>query len=124
MNSSGKHCHAYYPQDLRTMGWAFDRAFDALPADNKKSARRTSGIGAFDHSVFRRGSDRSRKLVTFIRPFQLTGMDQIEPPGTLEVTTEEEEIGDLVFEAYRRIATTIYLPPRAGDYGAGGVRLR
>jgi hypothetical protein len=42
MNSLGKHCHAYYPQDLRTMGWAFDTAFDALPADYKslKGARR------------------------------------------------------------------------------------
>ncbi len=43
---------------------------------------------------------RSRELVTFVRPFQLTGMDQIEPPVLVQVTaTEEQQIGDLVFES-------------------------
>ena len=63
----------------------------------------------------------NRKLVTFGQPFQLTGMDQIQPPGTYEVTTEEREIGDFVFDAYRRLSTTIYLPPRPGDYGVGRI---
>ena len=39
--------------------------------------------------------------------------------GIYEVTTEEEAIGDFMFEAFRRVATTIYLPPRAGDFGMG-----
>ncbi len=33
MNSSHKHCRAYYPEALQKMGSAFDKAVDALPAD-------------------------------------------------------------------------------------------
>lgn len=48
--------------------------------------------------------------MTFPQSFQLTGMDKMLPAGTYEVTTEEEQIGDFVYEAYRRISTSIYLP--------------
>ena len=63
----------------------------------------------------------SCKLVKFAQPFQLTGMDKVLPAGTYEVTTEEEQIGDFVFEAYRRVSTSIYLPAQPGDYGIGQI---
>lgn len=63
----------------------------------------------------------TRKFVTFGQSFQLTGMDKMLPAGTYEVTTEEEQIGDFVYEAYRRISTSIYLPAQPGDHGIGRI---
>jgi hypothetical protein len=60
-----------------------------------------------------------RRFVSFPTPFQLKGMEEARPAGIYEITTEEETIGDFMYEAYRRISTTIYLPPRSGDYGMG-----
>jgi hypothetical protein len=57
----------------------------------------------------------------FPTPFQLTGMDEICAPGDYEVTTEDEPIGNFVLPAYRRISTTIYIPPPAGRPGIGQV---
>ena len=72
-------------------------------------------------AVIRPNSDArvTRQSVTIPAPFQLSGMEQQRPAGIYEITTTEEAIGDLMFEAYRRISTTIYLPPRSGDYGIG-----
>jgi hypothetical protein len=64
---------------------------------------------------------KSTKVVTFEAPFQLQAMEEMWPAGDYEVTTEREEIGDFMFEAFRRTATTIYLPPRAGNFGMGQV---
>lgn len=64
-------------------------------------------------------SRKIRKLVTFDAPFQLRAMEQMRPAGEYEVTTEQEQIGDFMFEAFRRTNTTIYLPPRIGDFGVG-----
>lgn len=61
----------------------------------------------------------TREFVTFPTPFQLKGMEEVRPAGIYEVATEEETIGDFMYEAYRRTSTTIYLPPRSGDYGLG-----
>jgi hypothetical protein len=55
------------------------------------------------------------------RPSRLKGMEQEWPPGVYEITTTEEALGDFMYEAFRRISTTIYLPPRSGDYGIGKV---
>lgn len=63
----------------------------------------------------------TRQFVTFPSPFQLKGMEEVRPAGIYEITTGEETIGDFMYEAYRRISTTIYLPPRPGDYGMGKV---
>lgn len=49
-------------------------------------------------------------MVTFTRPFSLTGIDAVQPPGTYEVVTEEEQIEGLSFVAFRRLATTLHLP--------------
>jgi hypothetical protein len=57
----------------------------------------------------------------FPTPFQLTGMDEICAAGDYEVTTEDEPIGNFVLPAYRRISTTIYIPPPAGRPGIGQV---
>ena len=46
-------------------------------------------------------------------------MEEKRPAGIYEIITTGEAIGDFMFEAYRRISTTIYLPPRSGDYGMG-----
>jgi hypothetical protein len=43
------------------------------------------------------------------------------PAGTYEVTTEEEQLGDFIYEAYRRTSTSIYVPPRPGDHGIGQI---
>jgi hypothetical protein len=64
---------------------------------------------------------QNRELVTFHAPFQLKAMEDMRPAGAYEVTTEEEQIGDFMFEAFRRTSTTIYLPPRPGDFGMGKV---
>jgi hypothetical protein len=61
----------------------------------------------------------TRRQVTISQPFQLKGMEQERPAGEYEVTTTEEVVGDFVFEAYRRVSTIIYLPPRSNDYGVG-----
>lgn len=64
----------------------------------------------------------ARKTKAFISipvPFQLAAMQEQWPAGTYEVTTEEEALGDFMFETFRRVATTIYLPPRAGGSGMG-----
>lgn len=52
----------------------------------------------------------TEKMVTFTRPFSLTGIDAVQPPGTYEVVTEEEQIPGLSFIAFRRLGTTLHLP--------------
>jgi hypothetical protein len=51
----------------------------------------------------------SRKSVTFTRPFSLSGIDEVQPPGTYVVETDEELLPDVSFPAYRRVATLIWL---------------
>ena len=59
----------------------------------------------------------TRKTVRIDRPFRLG--DTTNPAGDYQVTTEEEQLGDLMFEAFRRISTKIYLPPSGGRIGIG-----
>ena len=49
------------------------------------------------------------QLVTFRRPFTLSGLGGIQPPGTYTVRTEEEMLDTLSFVAWRRIGCTIVL---------------
>lgn len=51
----------------------------------------------------------TRKPVEFLHPFLLDGVDGMQPPGTYEVETVEEQLGGLSFVAYRRVSTTITL---------------
>jgi hypothetical protein len=59
----------------------------------------------------------SQKTVTFSRPFFLSGIGEVQPAGIYTVETEEEEIPNLSFSAYRRVATLIFLPAPGGGTG-------
>jgi hypothetical protein len=52
----------------------------------------------------------ARTTVAFARPFAVIGLDDLQPAGTYTVETDEELIDGLSFPAYRRIATSIFLP--------------
>ena len=58
------------------------------------------------------------ETVTFERPFSLSSVDEVQPAGTYTVGIDEELIEGLSFLAYRRVATTIYLPLRQGGAGS------
>jgi hypothetical protein len=51
----------------------------------------------------------TRKSVEFVHPFQLAGVDGMQPPGTYDVETVEDQLDGLSFVAYRRVSTTIAL---------------
>jgi hypothetical protein len=55
------------------------------------------------------------RQITFGRPFQLAGFDELQPAGTYTVETEEELLQALSFTAWRRLYTVIRLPRSAGD---------
>jgi hypothetical protein len=63
----------------------------------------------------------TRFIYAFPTPFKLTGMGEICAAGEYEITTEEEPIGDFIVPAYRRISTTIYIPPPVGQPGIGQI---
>jgi hypothetical protein len=52
----------------------------------------------------------TRRLVTFLNPFTLPGVEGERPAGTYAVETIEAPIDGLSFLAYRRVSTTIELP--------------
>jgi hypothetical protein len=56
----------------------------------------------------------SRRTVTFQRPFSLNGFDRPQAAGTYTVETEEELL-DVSFPAYRRLATWIHLHAQPGS---------
>ena len=60
----------------------------------------------------------TRESITFDRPFSLSALDEVQPAGTYTVEIDEELIEGLSFLAYRRVATTIYLPLRHGGEGS------
>jgi hypothetical protein len=53
----------------------------------------------------------TRSSVTFLHDFVLRDLDGIQPPGTYLIETVEEPLGTLSFVAYRRVSTTITVPP-------------
>lgn len=61
----------------------------------------------------------TRKLITFRRPFTLSGLDGIQPPGTYTVRTEEKMLETLSFVGWRQISTTMVLHCNGGvEYAA------
>ena len=60
----------------------------------------------------------TRETVTFDHPFSLEAVDGVQPAGTYTVEIDEDLIEGLSFLAYRRVATTIYLPLRPGAAGS------
>ncbi len=55
------------------------------------------------------------KIVTFHRPFHLKGVDRLLPPADYRVVTDEELLEELSFMAYRRVATSIFVPAPSGS---------
>ena len=55
------------------------------------------------------------KTVTFTHPFNLSGMDKVQPAETYTVETDEELLRTSSLPAYRRISTLMRLP--AGPTG-------
>jgi len=60
----------------------------------------------------------SSKTVTFMRPFRLSAMDREQPAGSYTIETDEERLETRSLPAYRRLATFIRLPLRAGAPGS------
>ena len=60
----------------------------------------------------------THETATFDRPFSLSTVDEVQPAGTYTVVIDEELIEGVSFLAYRRVATTIYLPIRSGSAGS------
>jgi hypothetical protein len=60
----------------------------------------------------------TRESITFDRPFSLSAVDEVQPAGTYTVEIDEELIEGLSFLAYRRVATTLYLPILHGGKGS------
>ena len=52
----------------------------------------------------------TRRLVTFLHPSSLAGVEGERPAGTYEIETTEAPIDSISFLAYRRVSTTIDLP--------------
>jgi hypothetical protein len=61
---------------------------------------------------------KTTELVTFHAPFQLQAMEEMRPAGTYEVTTEQQQIGDFMFDPFQHMSMTIHLPSLTG-YGPG-----
>ncbi len=53
------------------------------------------------------------KIVTFLYPFKLSGVDDVQPAGRYVVETDEELLQTLSRTAYRRLSTLIRLPGRS-----------
>ena len=53
---------------------------------------------------------QTSKTVVFGHPFELNGVDRTLPPGAYRVVTDEEQIEELSFPVYRRVATMIFVP--------------
>ncbi|WP_445504341.1 hypothetical protein [Microvirga sp. G4-2] len=60
----------------------------------------------------------TRKTISFDHPFSLMAVDGLQPAGAYTIDIDEELIEGLSFLAYRRVATTIYLPFRQGDHAS------
>ena len=65
---------------------------------------------------------RSRETsVTFAHPFTLKSLEGVQPAGTYRVVIDEDEISNISFLAYRRVATMLHLPAVSAPGGSGQV---
>lgn len=60
----------------------------------------------------------TRATVRSSIPFSLCTVNGVQPAGRYTVETDEDLIQGVSFLAYRRMATTIYLPLRNGGLGS------
>ena len=56
-------------------------------------------------------------MVTFDHPFRIRGAEGVLPAGTYRVVIDKEQILDLSFIAYRRVATLLHTPAVAAPQG-------
>ena len=56
-----------------------------------------------------------RETIQFKRPFRIKGIDRLLPSGGYEVVTDEEQIEELSFPVYRRVATMIFVPGESAN---------
>jgi hypothetical protein len=54
------------------------------------------------------------RVITFVYPFSLKGIDGELPPGNYTIETVEEPIASVSFLAYRRVSTAIVLSANGG----------
>lgn len=66
------------------------------------------------------GGRSTESTVTFRHPFSLSALDRPLPAGSYRLVTDEEEIPNISFLAYRRSATMLHTPA-IGATGAGQV---
>ena len=59
----------------------------------------------------------SKKIVTFRKPFVLSGFDEVIPAGAYSVETDEELLEDISFPVYRRKLTLLHLGAKPGCPG-------
>ena len=63
----------------------------------------------------------TRSQVTFVHPFQIDELSELQPPGDYRVDIDEELIEGLSFLAYRRVAALVHLPALARSQDAAQV---
>ena len=57
----------------------------------------------------------TNETITFMHPFKLSELDEVQPAGRYVVETNEELIHGLSFPVYRRLSTFIHLAGRANS---------
>ncbi len=60
----------------------------------------------------------SRKSISFQRPFSLASLDGVQPAGSYDVLTVEEQIDSLSFIAFRRLSTMITMASLAPGHSS------
>jgi hypothetical protein len=60
-------------------------------------------------------SRATSKTVTFRRPFTLSGLDGIQPPGSYTILIEEEMLDTLAFVGWRQTGRAIVLRRNGGE---------
>jgi len=53
------------------------------------------------------------RTLTFRRPFRLSAVDEVLPPGQYRIIIEQEPVEGLSFVAWQRVRTLLFLPANA-----------
>lgn len=64
----------------------------------------------------------TKTMVTFTRPFSLSGFEGMQPAGDYSVETDEELLDGVSFPAYRRMATMMQHWPALNGKSGGNAR--
>lgn len=72
----------------------------------------TSSSTARRHRASPMSTRTSDDTVTFLHPFRLSGVDELQPAGRYVVETDEEPLPTVSLPAYRRLSTFIHLAGR------------